>query len=83
MKKKMREKDSMNVHYAQCRDMKGMEVMREFVIFVWLCSMAEHFKLGSYPSSQCLQRLVCWYILYKFVNNTHTNTIHRWMDYTN
>ena len=44
--------------------------------------MAEHIKLGSNPSSQYLLHLVCCYILYNLVHNTHTNIIHRWMDYT-
>ena len=57
------------------------EKMREFVIFFWLCSTAEHIKLGSNPSSQYLLHLVCWYILYIFVYITHTNIINRWMDY--
>ena len=71
----------MIVHYAQSQEMKGMEKMREFVIFSWLCSMAEQLKLSSNPSSQCLQRLVCCYVLYIFVNNTHKNTTNRWMDH--
>ena len=33
--------------------------------------MAEHIKLGSNPSSQYLPHLVCCYILYIFVYNTH------------
>ena len=53
----------------------------ESLLYVWLCSMAEHIKLGSNPSSQYLLHLVCWFILYIFVNNTHTNVINRWMEY--
>ena len=44
------------------------------LLYFWLCSMAEHIKLGSNPSSQYLPHLVC-YILHIFVNNTHTNAI--------
>ena len=33
MRKKKKENDVMNVHYAQHREMKMMEVMRGFVIF--------------------------------------------------
>ena len=75
-KKKREEKEVMNVHHAQYREKKGMKKMREFVIFFWLCSMAEHIKLGSNPSSQYLSHLVC-YILHIFVNNTHINIINR------
>ena len=59
--------------------MEGMEKMRESVICFWLCSLAEHIKLGSNPSSQYLPYLVCCYILYFFMHNTHTNIINRWM----
>ena len=31
---KKEEEDVMNVHYSQYREMKGMEEMREFVIFL-------------------------------------------------
>ena len=58
-----------------------MEKMREFVIIFGCAQWAEHIKVGSNPVSQCLQRLVCWYILYVSLYIAHTNTIHRWMDY--
>ena len=78
-KRREKKKDVINVRYAQYREMKGMEKMREFVIFFWLCSMAEHIKLGSNPSSQYLLHLVCCYIPYGFAYITHTNIMHRWM----
>ena len=63
------------------RDERNEKNERVCYIF-WLCSMAEHIKLGSNPSSQYLPHLVCCYILYIFVHITHTNMIHRWMDQT-
>ena len=57
-----------------------MEVMRDFDIFFWLCSMAQHIKLGSNPSSHYLPHLLCCYILYIFFNSTHMNIIHRYID---
>ena len=64
-KKKKEEEDVMNVHYAQCREMKEMKKMREFVIFFDCAQWAEHIKLGSNPSSQYLPHLVCCYIISK------------------
>ena len=59
---------------------KEWEKWESLWYFFWLCSTAEHIKLGSNPSSQYLLHLVCC-ILYFFVHNTHKNIIHRWIDY--
>ena len=76
---KKEEEEVMNVHYAQFREMKGMEVIREFVIF--LAALNGRAYQTRFKSEQSIPpHLVCCYILYNFVCFTHTIATLRWID---
>ena len=74
-RKEKKENDVMNVHYAQCREMKLMEVMRGFVIFF---DCAQWQSISNSVQIRAVNIWSAWYVVifYIFLSIIHTQIWH-------
>ena len=70
-RKEKKEKDVMNVHHAQYREMKGMEKMREIVIFF---GCAQWQSISNSVQIRAANICCTWYVVifYIFSSIIHT-----------